>query len=217
MDTSKMSVKELKAYVKLYKKVHKTPYGKLKRGDLVALAEKVCKGEMEKKAPEAGAAPKAARVATEKQKEHRALFGAWVKAKSGMSFADFKAGHHAPAAAAAPKVSKKEIKKRMEALSKGVEEVVHHVRAKVVKSKLDALHKGVSEVVEHVKAKAARKPKAKKDLGATPSPAPKMKVEVIQKAAEKELVDAMGGKAKAKSFIVGKELVGALGGKAKNS
>jgi hypothetical protein len=173
MEHSKMSVKQLKEFVKMYKKVHKTPFSKMKKPELVALAERVCKGESIKKeaAPEHAAAPKAARVATEKQKAHRALFGAWVKAKTGKPFSEFKGGSSAPAEA--PKKEKK------------------------------------------AKAEAKAEPKAPKDLGAKPSPAPKMKVEVIQKAVEKELVDAMGGKAKAKKFVVAKELTEAMGGKKK--
>ena len=175
MEHSKMSVKELKAFVKMYKKVHKTPFSKMKKPELVALAGRVSKGEVHKKeASDAPAAPKAPRAATEKQKAHRALFGAWVKAKTGKPFSEFKAGHH-EAAPAAPKKEKK---------------------AKAEAPKAEA-------------PKAAPKKKAK-DLGATPSPAPKMKVEVIQKAADKELVTAMGGKAKAKKFVVEKELTEAL-------
>jgi hypothetical protein len=178
MEHSKMSVKQLKAFVKMYKKVHKTPFSKMKKPELVALAERVSKGEVHHKkeapehAPEHHAAPKAARAATDKQKAHRALFGAWVKAKTGKPFSEFKEGHHS--AAPAPKKEKK------------------------AKAEPKAEHKA---------------PKAPKDLGAKPSPAPKMKVEVIQKAVDKELVDSMGGKAKAKKFVVAKELTEAMGGK----
>jgi len=40
-DVSKMSVKELKAYIRLYKKVHCMPYAKLEKPALVSLAERI--------------------------------------------------------------------------------------------------------------------------------------------------------------------------------
>jgi len=119
MEHSKMSVKQLKEFVKMYKKVHKTPFSKMKKPELVALAERVSKGEVHKKeaAPDAApAAPKAARASTEKQKAHRALFSAWMKAKTGKPFSEFKAGQgsaakiEAAAPAPAPKKAPKEKK-----------------------------------------------------------------------------------------------------------
>ena len=164
MEHSKMSVKELKAFVKMYKKVHKTPFSKMKKPELVALAGRVSKGEVHKKeasaAPEA--APKAARASTEKQAAHRALFGAWVKAKTGKPFSEFKAGQGAsPAAPAAEAPKKFQFKKKIESAP--------------------------------APAAVKKAPKAKKvkDLGAPTPVEPTMKVVGMQKKATDDLVAAL--------------------------
>lgn len=163
VEHSKMSVKELKAFVKMYKKVHKTPFSKMKKPELVALAERVSKGEVHKKeaaaAPEA--APKAARASTEKQAAHRALFGAWVKAKTGKPFSEFKAGQGASPAAPAAAPKKFQLKKKIESAP---------VPAAV---------------------KKAPKEKKVKDLGAPTPVMPTMKVVGMEKKATDGLLAAL--------------------------
>jgi len=177
MEHSKMSVKQLKAFVKMYKKVHKTPFSKMKKPELVALAEKVSKGEVhhKKEAPEhAAAAPKAARAATDKQKAHRALFGAWVKAKTGKPFSEFKGGHSAPAEA--PKKEKKakaEPKAEPKAKAPKAPKDLGAKPSPAPKMKVEVIQKAVEkELVDAMGGKA----KAKKFVVA------------------KELTEAMGGK-----------------------
>jgi hypothetical protein len=130
VDVSKLSLKELKAYVRLYKKVHCLPFAKLKKAELVSLARRIQgheelahmseehftkhQEEMKKvremihsskaKSKEADKLMKESdkvgitkRPASEKQLAHRKLFGEYKKAKSGMSFAEFKASRSAPA------------------------------------------------------------------------------------------------------------------------
>jgi len=168
VDVSKLSLKELKAYVRLYKKVHCLPFAKLKKAELVSLARRIQgheevahmsdehftkhQEEMKKvremvhsskaKSKEADKLMKESdkvgitkRPASEKQLAHRKLFGEYKKAKSGMSFAEFKASRSAPA-------------------------------------------------------KKGRKAKAK-DLGAPTPVEPKMKVVEVEKKAVKELVKAV--------------------------
>lgn len=174
VDVSKLSLKELKAYVRLYKKVHCLPFAKLKKAELVSLARRIQgheelahmsdehfdkhQEEMKKvremvhsskaKSKEADKLMKQSdkvgitkKPASEKQLAHRKLFGEYRKAKSGMSFAEFKASKSAPAKA--PKVSQRD-----------------------------------------------RKAKAK-DLGASTPVEPKMKVVEMEKKAVKELVKAV--------------------------
>jgi hypothetical protein len=148
VDVSKLSLKELKAYVRLYKKVHCLPFAKLKKAELVSLARRIQgheelahmseehftkhQEEMKKvremvhaskaKSKEADKLMKESdkvgitkRPASEKQLAHRKLFAEYRKAKSGKSFAEFKASHHS--AKKEPKKAKpgaKQFKKKVD-------------------------------------------------------------------------------------------------------
>jgi len=102
MDAAKMSVKELKAYLRLHKKTHCVPFSKLKKPELVALAHSVHskhgethKEESHKKIETA----KPVRKASPAQIAHREAFAKFAKAKKSglaMSFADFKKDHLHP-------------------------------------------------------------------------------------------------------------------------
>jgi hypothetical protein len=131
-----MSNKELKQYIKLYKKIHCLAYSKLDRPALIALAENMRQHEASarltdeqfeahmaslrrgrdhvrgsKPSADTPTEPKAPRKSTENQQRHRKLFGEWRKSKTTLSWKDWLVQHGTSKVETAEK--KKPVVKRM--------------------------------------------------------------------------------------------------------